>query len=166
MVTTISAMKSGTLTSMPSPSKTIGLLFDDVDLGIDFDRIVGADLGAEAVLERGDDATAVGVVLGVCRREQHDVERQLDAIAADLHVAFFEHVQQADLDAFGQVRKFVDREQTTIRTGHHAVVQRELVAQVTTLGDLDRVDLADEVGNRGVGCGQLLGETTGCDAPS
>ena len=51
-----------------------GLLFDDVDLGVDLDRIMRADLGTETILERRDDAAPVGVVLGVGRCEQHDVE--------------------------------------------------------------------------------------------
>ena len=37
-------------------------------------------------------------------------------------------------------------------------MQRQLVGQVATLGHLDRVDFTDEVGDRGVGCGQLLAE--------
>ena len=45
-----------------------------------------------------------------------------------------------------------------VGAGHEAVVQGELVGQVAALGDLDRVDLADEVGDRGVGRGQLLAE--------
>ena len=35
---------------------------------------------------------------------------------------------------------------------------RQLVGEVAALGDLDRVDLADEVGDRRVGRGQLLAE--------
>ena len=41
---------------------------------------------------------------------------------------------------------------------HQAVVERELVGEVPALGDLDGVDLADEVRNRGVGRGELLRE--------
>ncbi len=41
---------------------------------------------------------------------------------------------------------------------HEAVVQGQLVGQVPALGDLDRVDLADQVGDRRVGRGQLLAE--------
>ena len=37
-------------------------------------------------------------------------------------------------------------------------MQGELVGQVTTLGDFDRVDLADEVGDRRVGRRQFLAE--------
>ncbi len=37
-------------------------------------------------------------------------------------------------------------------------MQGELVGEVAALGHLDRVDLADEVGDRGVGGGQLLAE--------
>ena len=42
--------------------------------------------------------------------------------------------------------------------GHEAVVDRQLVGEVAALGDLDRVDLADQVGDRRVGRGQLLAE--------
>ena len=37
---------------------------------------------------------------------------------------------------------------------------RELVGEVAALGDLDRVDLADQVGDRGVGRGELLAEAS------
>ena len=45
-----------------------------------------------------------------------------------------------------------------VRARHEAVVQRQLVGEVAALGDLDRVDLADQVGDRGVGRRQLLAE--------
>ena len=123
---------------------------------VDVERVVRADLAAEAVLQRRDDAAAVRVVVGVGRRDEHDVEREADLVAADLHVALLEHVEQADLDALGEVGQLVDGEDAAVRAGHEAVVQRELVGQVAALGDLDRVDLADEVGDRRVGRGQLL----------
>ena len=84
------------------------------------------------------------------------VERQADLVAADLHVALLEHVEQADLDALGEVGQLVDGEDAAVGAGHEAVVQRELVGEVAALGHLDRVDLADEVGDRRVGRGQLL----------
>ena len=117
---------------------------------------MGADLGSEAVLERGDDAAPVGVVLGVGRRHQHHVEGQADLVAPDLHVALLEHVEQSHLDALGQVGELVDGEDAPVGAGHQAVVHGELVGEVAALGHLDRVDLADQVGDRGVGGGQLL----------
>ena len=134
------------------------LLLDDRGLELGVERVVGADLRAEAVLERRDDAAAVGVVLGVGRRHQHDVERQADLVAADLHVALLEHVEQADLDALGEVGELVDGEDAAVGAGHEPVVDGELVGEVAALGDLDGVDLADEVGDRRVGRGQLLAE--------
>ena len=117
---------------------------------------MGADLGAEAVLERRDDAAAVGVVLGVRGGDQHDVERQADPVAADLHVALLEDVEQPDLDALGEVRQLVDREDAAVGARDEAVVDGELVAEVAPLGDPDGIDLADQVGDRCVGGGQLL----------
>ena len=117
-----------------------------------------ADLGAEAVLQRRDDAAPVRVVLGVGRGDEVDVEREADLVAPHLHVALLEHVEQADLDALGEVGQLVDGEDAAVGAGHEAVVQRELVGEVAALGDLDRVDLADEVGDRGVGRGELLAE--------
>ena len=117
-----------------------------------------ADLAAEAILQRGDDAAAVGVVLRVGRGDEQHVERQADLVAADLHVALLEHVEQADLDALGEVGELVDGEDAAVGARHEPVVQRELVGEVAALGDLDRVDLADQVGDRRVGRGQLLAE--------
>jgi hypothetical protein len=78
---------------------------------------VGADLGAEAVLQRGDDPAPVGVVLRVGRGHQHDVERQADREAPDLDVALLEHVEQADLDPLGQVGQLVDGEDAPVGPG-------------------------------------------------
>ena len=113
---------------------------------------------AEAVLQRRDDPAAVRVVLRVGRRDEHHVEREPDLVAADLDVALLEHVEQTDLDALGEVGELVDREDAAVRARHEAVVDRQLVGEVATLGDLDRVDLADEVGDRRVGRRELLAE--------
>ena len=94
------------------------------------------------------------------------VERQADLVAADLDVALLEHVEQADLDALGEVGQLVDGEDAAVGAGHEAVVERELVGQVAALGHLDRVDLADEVGDRRVGGGQLLAEARRRGAPT
>ena len=115
-----------------------------------------ADLRPEPVLERRDDAAAVRVVLRVGRREQHDVERKAHLVAPDLDVALLQHVEQTHLDALREVGQFVEREDAAVRAGDEAVVQRELVAQVAALGHLDRVDLADQIGDRRVGRGELL----------
>ena len=156
---TISVMNSGTCTRRARrASSGARLLLDDVHLDVDVERVVGADLGAEAVLERRDDPAPVRVVLGVRRRDQHEVERQADLVAADLDVALLEHVQQADLDALREVGELVDREDAAVGARDEAVVDGELVGEVAALGDLDRVDLADQVGDRGVGRGELLAE--------
>ena len=83
------------------------------------------------------------VVHDVARGEQEHVEREPDLVAADLHVALFEHVQQTDLDPLGEVGELVDREDPAVGARHQPVVQGELVGEVAALGDLDRIDLAD-----------------------
>ena len=135
-----------------------GFLAHDRHLGVHLERIVRADLAAEAVLQRRDDAAAVGVVLGVRGCQQHHVEWQADLVATDLDVTLFQHVEHADLDALGEVGQLVDREDAAVGARHEAVVKGEFVGQVATLGHLDRVDLADQVGDRRVGRGQLLAE--------
>ena len=77
-------------------------------------------------------------------------------MAANLHVALFEHVQEAHLDALGEVWQLVDGEDAPIHPRHEAEVDRELVREIATLGHLDRVHLADEVGDGDVGRRQLL----------
>ena len=133
-----------------------GLLFDDRELGLEVLRVVRADPRPEAVLERRDDPAPVRVVLRVGRGHEQDVEREADLVAADLDVPLLEHVEQADLDALGEVRELVDGEDPPVRAGNEPVVDRELVGEVAALGHLDGVDLADQVGHRGVRRGQLL----------
>ena len=132
------------------------LLLGDGDLVVEGARVVGADLRAEAVLERRDDAAAVGVVLGVRGRDHEHVERQAQPVAADLHVALFDDVEQTDLDALGEVGQLVDREDAAVGARDQPVVDGQLVAEVAPLGDPDGVDLADQVGDRRVRGGELL----------
>ena len=115
------------------------------------------DLRSEPVLERRDDPAARGVVLGVRARHDVQVQRQPHDEATDLDVALLEHVQQPDLDPLGEVGQLVDRDDAPVRARDQPVVERQLVGQVATLRDLDRIDLADEVGDRDIGRRQLLG---------
>ncbi len=119
-------------------------------------RVVRADLRAEAVLERRDDAAAVRVVLRIGARDDVDVDGQPHLVAADLDVALLHDVEQPDLDALGEVRQLVEREDPAMRARQQPVVDGQLVGEVAALGHLDRVDLADEVGDGDVGRGQLL----------
>ncbi len=132
------------------------LAVHDRQLGRHVERVVGADLRPEAILERRDQASSAGVVLGVRRGDEHHVEGQANLVAAHLHVAFLEGVEQADLDPLGEIGKLVDGEDPPVGARDEAVVQRQLVGEVAPLGDADRVDLADQVGDRGVRCRQLL----------
>ena len=147
-------MKAGIRTSTPFGERR--LLLHDRDLGLDPERVVGAHLGAEAVLERRDDPAARRVVLGVGAGHHEEVDRQADQVAADLDVLLLHDVEEADLDALGEVRQLVDREDAAVAARDEAVVDRELVGEVAALGDLDRVDLTDQVRDRDVRRGQLL----------
>ena len=135
----------------------VGLLRDDGDLLVDLARVVGADLGAEAVLERGDDPAAVGVVLGVGAGHDEDVERQPQDVAADLDVALLHHVEHRDLDPLGEVGQLVDGHDAAVAARDEPEVDRLRVAQAAPLGHLHRVDVADQVGDARVRGRQLLG---------
>ena len=135
----------------------VGLLADHRDLVLELDRVVRADLGAEPVLERRDDAAAVGVVLGVGAGDDEHVERQPQHVAADLDVALLHHVEHRHLDALGEVGQLVDRDDAAVGARDQAEVDGLGVTEAATLGDLHRVDVTDQVGHARVGRGQLLG---------
>ena len=135
----------------------VRLLADDRDLVLERDRVVGADLGAEPVLERGDDAAAVGVVLGVGAGDDEHVQRQPQHVAADLDVALLHDVEHRHLDPLGEVGQLVDRDDAAVRARDEAVVDRLRVAERAALGHLHRVDVTDQVGDARVRRGELLG---------
>ena len=132
------------------------LLVDDADLGVQLQRVVRADLGAEPVLQRGDDASAVGVVLGVGAGDDDHVQRQPQRVAAHLDVALLHHVEHRHLDALGEVGQLVDGDDAAVRPRDQAVGDGLRVAEAAALGHLDRVDVADQIGHAGVRGGQLL----------
>ncbi len=135
----------------------VRLLVDDADLGLELQRVVRADLGAEPVLERGDDAAAVGVVLGVGAGHDQHVERQPQRVAADLDVALLHHVEHRHLDALGEVGQLVDGDDAAVRPRDQAEGDGLRIAEAAALGHLDGVDVTDQVGDAGVRRGELLG---------
>ena len=145
----MSSMNHGT-TMGTSLDGQVRLLVHDLDLGGDLVGVVRADLGAEAVLERGDQSTAVGVVLGVGRGHHHHVEIEAHQVTTDLHVALLKDVEQAHLDALREVGQLVDRKDPAVRLGHESVAEGLGVVEEETARHLDRVHLTDEVGHRGV----------------
>ena len=98
------------------------------------------------------------------RAEEHQhVEVELDRIAANLHVAFFENVEQPDLDQFVEFRDFVHGEDRAVHPRNQAEVQRVLGPHAGAGREFGRVDLADNVGELGA-WGQPLGVPVSCGA--
>ena len=135
----------------------MGLLADDAHLGIEFARVVGADLGAETVLERGDDPAAVGVVLRVGTGHHEDVQWQPQGVAAHLDVPLLHDVEHRDLDALGEVGQLVDRDDAAVRARNEPEGDGLGIAEGAAFGHLDRIDVTDEVGDAGVRGGEFLG---------
>ena len=89
-----------------------------------------------------------------------DIERQPERDAADLHVALLQHVQQRHLDACCKVGKLVHGEDAAVGARHQPEMDGFGIANVSaTLGDLDRVDVADRSATAHVRRRELLAVT-------
>ena len=134
-----------------------GFLLGDGDGFFDGLGVVGADFGADAVFEGGDDFAAGGVVLGVGGEDDGDVELEADGVALNLDVAFLHDVEEGDLDFAGEVGELVDGEDAAVGAGEEAVVHGELGAELLAgARGFDGVDVADEVGYGDVGGGEFF----------
>jgi hypothetical protein len=142
-----------------------GLLLDQGELVLQGQRVVGADLRAEPVLQRADDPAAVGVVLGVGAGHQDQVHRQPQRVPAHADVPLLQHVEQRHLDPLGQVGQLVEAENAPVGPRHQAVVHGLRVTQGPALGHLHRVDVTDQVADAGVRGGQLLAVAVAGVAP-
>ena len=141
---------------MPSMLGQFRLLPHDRQLDRAGRRVVGADLRRVAILQRRDDATPAGVVLGVGARDDEHVQRQSDVVSLDLDVALLHHVEQRHLDLLRQIGKLVDAEDPAVASRQHSEVHGVFVREMASLGHLDRIDVADQVGDRDVRRGELL----------
>ena len=88
-------------------------------------------------------------VAGLAREEDQHVDVELDRVAADLHVALFEDVEQADLHQLVELGQFVHGEDAAVHARDQAEVQGLLGRHAGAAGELGRVDLADDVGELG-----------------
>ncbi len=129
-----------------------GFLLGDGKALFDGQRIVRANFAADAILERRDDFAARGVIFRIGREHQHDVERQADRVAFDLHVAFLHDVEQSHLDLAGEIGQFVDGENAAIGARQQSIVDRHFAGElVPAARGLDGIDVADHVGDGDVG---------------
>ena len=65
-------------------------------------------------------------VVGLAEKRIEHVDVELDRVAANLHVALFEDVEQADLDQFVQFGHLVHGEDAAVHARDEAEVQRLL----------------------------------------
>ena len=104
---------------------------------------------ADAVFELRDDFAAAVVRGRVGGEEDQHVDIEPDGIAADLHVALFQNVEQADLHQFVEFRQFVDGKNAAVHARDEAEVQGFFGAHAGAAGEFGRIDFADDVGEFG-----------------
>ena len=79
-------------------------------------------------------------------------------MTADLHVTFFQHVEQTDLNALREIGQFVHGKDAPVGARHQAVMNCEFVGEIAAFRHPDGVDLADQISDRSVWGGQLLAQ--------
>ncbi len=119
----ISFMKYGTRTGNSPPRSMSGFLLHDLDAQGALPRIVRVDHRADAVLELRNHLAAAVVGGRVGREEDQHVDVELDRVAANLHVALFEDVEQADLHQLVQFGHFVHGEDAAVHARDQPEVQ-------------------------------------------
>ena len=122
------------------------LLLHDLDAQLPLARIVRVDHRADAVLQLRNHLAAAVVGGRVGRKQDQHVDVEADRIAADLHVALFEDVEQAHLHQLVQLGQLVDGEDAPVHARDQPEVQGLLGRHARAAGQLGRVDLADHVG--------------------
>ena len=88
--------------------------------------------------------------------EDQHVDIELDRIAANLHVALFEDVEQADLHQFIELGQFVHGEDAAMHARNQPEVQGLFGRHAGAAGQFGRIDLANDVGELGAR-GQAFG---------
>src|SRR4051812_29558490 len=103
------------------------------------------DHAADTILELGNHFAAAVVRGRVRGEEEPDVDVEANGIAADLHVALFENVKQADLHELIELGQLVDRKNAAMHAGNEPKMQGFLGRHAHAAGELGGVDFADDV---------------------
>ena len=84
------------------------------------------NLALYPVLERGDDRSSVGVVLGVGCEHELNVQGQPHLETPNLNVPFLKNVEERDLNARLQIRQFIDRKNAAVTARNKAKMKAPL----------------------------------------
>ena len=107
------------------------------------------DHRADAVLELRNHLAAAVVGGRIGREQDQHVDVELDRIAANLHVALFQDVEQPDLHQLVELGQLVHGEDAAMHPRDQAEVERFLGRHARAAGQLGRIDFADHVGELG-----------------
>src|SRR5579862_8644941 len=99
------------------------------------------DFRADPVFQRSDDLSACRVVFGIGGKNHRDIQGKTNRVAFNLNVALLHDVEQSDLNLACQIRKLIDRENSSIGSRKKAVMHTELAADgMSTFCGLDGID--------------------------
>ena len=115
-----------------------GFLLHDLDAQVALARVVRVDHRADAVLELRNDLAAAVVRGRVGREQDQHVDVELDRIAANLHVALFQNVEQADLHQLVQLGQLVHGEDAAVHARDQPEVQGLFGRHAGAAGQLGR----------------------------
>ena len=123
-----------------------GFLRSDAHSFFESPGVMRANLSADAVLQWSDDLSACGVVFRIRCKDEQNVKSQTQRVTLNLDITFLHDVEEAYLNFTSEIRKFVHGENAAIRARQEAVMNRQLVGEVTSAARrLDGVQIADDV---------------------
>ena len=104
------------------------------------------DNRADPVFQLRDDFPAAVECRWIGGKQYQHVQVEADGIAANLHVAFFQNIEQAHLHELVQFGQFVHGEDAAMHAGNQAEVQRTFRGHAFAVRQFGRVDFADHIG--------------------
>ncbi len=154
---TTSRMYGGTSTEIGDRLRCPSFLRRDVDALRNRKRIVRSNLASDSIFQRRDDLAARRIVFRVRRKDQHHIKRKADRIALDLDIPFLHDVEKTYLNLAGKIGQFIHNEQAPVCARQQAIVNRQFARDVLAGSRrLDRIDVADHVGDGHIRRRQLL----------
>src|SRR5688572_28893643 len=128
---------------------------------------MGQDLAFDPVLQWSDDGSTICIILRVCCKYKQNVEGHSQFKPPDLYVAFFQIIEQSNLDPGLQIRDLIDNKYAPVTARNDAVMYHMLIGKTKfQIRSFNWINIANKVCYTNIGSSQFLSITFGFMNPA
>src|SRR6218665_2757534 len=118
------------------------------------------DLALDTVFQWRNNRATIGIIFRICRKHKQYIQRKPKFESTDLHITFFQNIEQRHLDPCLQIGELIDHKYATVTSWDDTIMYYTVISKTQfKICCLDRINITDQVCNTYIRCCQFFAIT-------